>query len=135
MKKSTKKLAYIFILAFCFLIVLTSLGGPEKEDNEIYEVIPANRLPLEYKYDEESANLKYNGKYIKISGIVDSVESENGRDFVVFRTSNENGVVQCELNPQAVNEAKQLSLGEYSTLSGRVDGHFGNLILSDCRVE
>ena len=100
-----------------------------------YEIIEINagQLYQEYDNNEIAADLKYEGKMLKVSGIVDNVgEDILGNPYVVIVGDEDDWWgVQCTYpNTQAYRELlAKLNTGESVTVTGRCEGYLFNVLL------
>jgi hypothetical protein len=103
------------------------------------EVIKVNarRIVDDYKANEVSADAKYKGKLIEVSGVVDTI----GKDLLdtpfISLQSYEYAIidhVQCMFDKAAEAELAQVSKNQSITLRGEVSGKLGNIVVRGCRI-
>ncbi len=133
-------------LGFIALGVLGSLGGGEttqsttavNEPSAPQEVltISAGELYSEYEANEISADSKYKGKTLEISGSVKNI----GKDildtpYVSLKTGNIIGTVQCMLKGSEAEKAGSLSEGQFVTMVGKNPSYLLNVIMRSCVIK
>lgn len=95
----------------------------------------AKNLVSAYSTNEIAANNKYGGKYVKITGIVDSIGRDitdsiyitlsDGDDFSLER-------VQCFFSEKYSNEIATLTKGTEVVVYGTCDDYLVNVLVTDC---
>ena len=95
----------------------------------------AKNLVSAYSTNEIAANNKYGGKYVKITGIVDSIGRDitdsiyitlsDGDDFSLER-------VQCFFSEKYSNEIAPLTKGTEVVVYGTCDDYLVNVLVTDC---
>lgn len=136
------------IIGLAWLVVLTAAapkngcGTHEKETKEVAESAASNapavdvtpkQLFADYEENEVSADDKYKGKILRVSGTVAKI----GKDvldtpYIEFAASSVFGV-QCMFDDTAA--LTSLKKGQKLTVRCKGDGKFGNVILRGCMVE
>lgn len=112
-------------------------GEPVKANEEVLKVSAYN-LSVEYEKNGISADLKYKGKVVDITGVVDSVGADIvDSPYVVLAGSKAYEHVQCYLNRSKPNLEKAASLNKGMTVTLRsvVDGKTFNVIGKDCVIQ
>ncbi len=89
--------------------------------------ITAEQLLADYEENEQTANDKYLGKVVEVSGKVAQVTTDNGKDKVLFETSNPISMVIAELDEG--NSATGLQVGEQAKVKGMCSGYLSDVIL------
>jgi hypothetical protein len=140
MKKISKHLLSL-IVVFSFLVI--ALGSEDEKSNgtvvsttEPSITVSANKLYSDYESNGVSADAKYKGKVIKVTGVVNRID----RDFmdniyVTLKGDKYLGDVQCFFSEDYVEKASQLYKGKRITVKGICDGKLMNVMLNDCLIE
>ena len=125
---------YLAPLMASLLLALVMIACGSKEPD--YRLSPQQLLAA-YEADEQSADTKYRGKVVEVSGVVE----ENGLEtmdmpFVMLAT--EIGMsffgVQCIFSEKEKPTLGALSKGDEVTVMGTVDGYMGNVIVRGCSL-
>ncbi len=96
-------------------------------------VIAAAVLFTEYNANEESANAKYLGKTIAVTGKVkECSKTETGPAKIMLETGDEEFAVICELDALSQHTRTDIPIGETVTLKGKCDGLNLDVQLSRC---
>ena len=120
------------------LIVLAALGAGigyymynkpvAKLDKAKADVsVSASELLADYEADENTANDKYLGKVVEVSGTIADVSAEAGKNKIHFETSNPISVVITELDEG--NGTEGLQPGDQATVKGLCSGYLSDVIL------
>ena len=126
-----KKLIVPFIL-----LVIVAIGAGyymynkpvESLDNKKADVsVTADQLVADYEADEKTANDKYLGKVVQVSGKVTEVSAEEGKNKIHFETSNPMALVITELDEG--NSAEGISAGQEATVKGLCSGYLSDVII------
>lgn len=97
--------------------------------------ITASQLYAEYEANEISADEKYKGKTLEVSGIVDGIAKDIlNSSYVILKTSNIIGRIQCYIEDSEQSKAAALQKGQKITVIGRNDGKMMNILLKDCYI-
>ncbi len=110
----------------------------EEERKARTVVVPAAQLLKEFQDDPAAADLKYKGKYLEVSGVVERAGRQGGHTpFVVLHGGDEQSKVkiECFFFPEDdEDEAKiaRLGKGQAVTVRGEYDGRVSNVQLRDC---
>ena len=99
-----------------------SLSGKDAE-----VTVSADQLLADYEANEQSANDKYLGKVVEVSGTVAEITTGEGKNKVHLETSNPISVVIAELDEG--NSAEGLKVGEVGTVKGMCSGYLSDVIL------
>lgn len=133
-----------------FSIALVACGGAEQGQGSNsssteaakpveYIKVTANELLKAYKENEVSANQKYQGKPLEVSGKIDSIEAGLAdKPYVVLKAGGEFEFVQpqAHFNEDEINKVANLKKGQAITLLCEGDGEVaGGPMLSDCRIK
>lgn len=109
---------------------------PEEQGDEITPV-DIKTLIADYDSNQLSANEKYQGTTIKLTGYVDNISKGlGGKPYIILKPSDEQFYigtnVQCFSNE---DEAKKLTNGQQATLVGKAkEMSMGIIIIEDCVV-
>jgi len=100
----------------------------ESLDNKKAEVVvTADQLLTDYESNEQTANDKYLGKVVQVSGKVVEVTTEEGKNKIHLETSNPISMVITELDEG--NGVEGLQPGEQATVKGMCSGYLSDVIL------
>ncbi len=99
--------------------------------------VTADQIMSDYTANEVSADAKYKGNLVEVSGTVESI----GKDivdtaYIALHTGGQYSisVVQCMFPKTAESALAEVSKGERITLQGQVSGKLGNVILRSCKI-
>lgn len=96
-----------------------------------YEV-SAKELYTAYEQNEISADNKYKGKKLAVTGVIKDIGNDVlNNSYITLKTDNLFGSVQCFLNKKDV---AKLSKGANVTIIGKCTGLFGTVGLKDCKL-
>jgi len=101
-------------------------------------VVEAKDILKEFEGNEAAADLKYDGKTLKVTGTVDKVDTEfwNAREYVVqLNSASKWDILTVNCNDMTADEAATLTKGSTTTVVGRFDdgGDLG-VELKDCTL-
>ncbi len=98
--------------------------------------ISAEKLFSDFSGDEGSANQKYLGKVILISGSVLDVNLNSGEYSTVYLDANDvMGSVSCQLEKGEEAKAAKLNTGMTVSLKGKCTGFAMDVVLTQCIIE
>lgn len=89
--------------------------------------VTADQLLADYESNEQTANDKYLGKIVEVSGTVASITTEEGKNKIHFETSNPISVVITELDEG--NSIDGLKAGDQASAKGMCSGYLSDVIL------
>jgi hypothetical protein len=89
--------------------------------------VSAEQLIKEYEADETSANEKYLGKILEVSGKVAGITEEEGKKKVSMESSNPMSAVICELEEKM--GTGELKAGDDVRMKGLCSGYLSDVIL------
>lgn len=99
--------------------------------------VTATKLSEDYKANEISADAKYKGKTVEISGVVGSI----GKDilstpYIVLKTSQYAVMdsVQCMFSKEDESKLMNVSKEQSIVLTGEVSGKMGNILVNSCQI-
>lgn len=102
------------------------------------EIIKVTALKIysDYKDNEVSADAKYKGKTISVSGQIGTIGKDiTDTPYVSLNTEQYSiGVIQCMFSQKDLAELGGLSKGQQVTLQGEVSGKLGNVLVRGCQV-
>lgn len=101
--------------------------------------VTARELYRAYKKNEVAADMKYKGKYVMVSGRIDSIGKDVLNNMYVSLKSQRNryqmiGFIQCYFSTSHKRQLASLSKGQQVVLLGKVSGKLGNISVKGCRV-
>ncbi|MEP6794614.1 MAG: hypothetical protein ABJB16_09835 [Saprospiraceae bacterium] len=123
---------------FITLIVLAVIGASygyymynkpveSLENKEADVTISADQLIADYESDEKTANEKYLGKVVVVSGKITEITNEEGKRKVNLETSNPISTVICEMEENKKTE--KLKAGDMIKVKGMCSGYLSDVIL------
>lgn len=93
----------------------------------------ATTLYSEYETDETTANTKYLGKIVEVSGTVrETTTDETGSVKIMLDSGSEMGGIICELDPLSEHKRKTFQSGEQVRFKGKCDGVLMDVVLTRC---
>lgn len=102
--------------------------------DEVIE-ISAEQLFLDYEENEISADKKYEGKKLKITGKINNIGKDILDDiYITLDTGHVIISVQCYFAAGEEDKVADLKTGEMITLIGKCDGKTLNIILKQCEI-
>lgn len=100
----------------------------ENLNNKKAEVtVTAEALLADYESNEQSANEKYLGKVVEVSGKVAEITTGEGKNKIHLETANPISVIIAELDEG--NTTEGLAIGEQGTVKGLCSGYLSDVIL------
>ena len=100
----------------------------ESLNNKTADVtVTADQLLADYESDEATANGKYLGKVVQVTGKVTEVSNQEGKNKIHFETSNPISVVITELDEG--NTLEGVNAGDEATVKGLCSGYLSDVIL------
>jgi hypothetical protein len=127
MKKILVALIVLALIGAGFGYYLYNKPVESLEHKKADVVISADQLVKDYESDEKSANQKYLGKVVEVSGKVTEITSEEGKKKVNLETSNPISTVICELE-ESLNTGN-LKKGDDVKMKGMCSGYLSDVIL------
>jgi tRNA_anti-like len=97
------------------------------ENKEADVTISADQLIADYEADEKTANEKYLGKVVVVSGKIAEITNEEGKKKVNLETSNPISAVICEMEENKKTE--NLKAGDMIKVKGMCSGYLSDVIL------
>jgi hypothetical protein len=97
--------------------------------------LTADELFTFFEEDEASANEKFLGKVIEVSGEVAEIEkTETGQLVVLLSCNSPMGGVRCTFEVKQDNVSKQVSQGALCTIKGKCSGMLMDVVLDNCSL-
>jgi len=133
-------IALITFLSFLFMIIGSSDDNAAIE-NEISDQMPsikisAKKLYSDYDANGVSADMKYKGNVLSVTGKINNIDKDFMDDIYVTLKGDEYfGDIQCYFAESHVQEAANLYKGQTITVKGICDGQLMNVILKGCIIE
>tara|TARA_B100000809_G_scaffold219291_1_gene226414 strand:+ start:420 stop:866 length:447 start_codon:yes stop_codon:yes gene_type:complete len=98
--------------------------------------VTATQLFADYEANEVSADEKYKGKAVLVSGTIENI----GKDlldtmYVSLKTDNPIIGVQCMFSDEHKSQLANAAKGQRVTIKGKCDGKLGNVLLRGCSFE
>lgn len=93
--------------------------------------IDADSLYHQYQQDEHSADAKYMGKVIEVSGKLSEVQHSGNAEIWILNTQPSGGGINCQLFAGEKPEATP-KVGDAVTIKGRCTGFLMDVNLADC---
>ncbi len=99
--------------------------------------LTAIKLSEDYKANEVSADAKYKGKFIEVSGIIENIAKDIlDTPYVTLKTDTYSIIsIQCMFNKNSESQLATLSKGQNITLQGEVSGKMMNVIVDGCIIK
>lgn len=101
-------------------------------------VVPARQLLKDFEDNPAAAEVKYKGKYLEVSGVVER-EGKDGREipFVILNGGDENSKLKIECFFELAfgeerDHIERLRKGDTITVRGEYDGRVVNIQLREC---
>ena len=95
-------------------------------------VTDAKSLFSEFSTDENSANAKYLGKAIEVSGMVRSVDIDDRGTMNVAIETDEMGAVNCQFEKK--DQMPEVTAGKNVKIKGVCSGFLLDVVLVDCEI-
>ena len=116
----------------------TSSGNQSQSGSEpsVAVRVTATQLFADYEANEVSADEKYKGKALLVSGTIESI----GKDlfdtmYVSLKTDNPFLNVKCMFSDEHKSQLANAAKGQRVTIKGKCDGKLGNVLLRGCSFE
>lgn len=110
-----------------------STGTAPEKPVETAVKISATDLYESYKSNEISANERFKGKTLEVTGEVENVDETLGSYYVHLKADEILGQVSCKLRDKG--QAASLAAGQMVTVVGKGDGKLGFPRVTDCVVK
>ncbi len=144
-KPITKKWWFWVLIVLAALIVIGSVAGTggsndtsnptEPPKPETIKISPED-LYSAYKNNEISANEKYEGKLVELTGVVNSIGTDILNDvYITFDIGEYLSGVQCYFEGDDAKKVGSLSKGQTVTIIGTCDGFsLTSVLVKDCKI-
>ena len=96
--------------------------------------LSSNSLYKQFEENEESANAKYLGKVVELTGTVKSVETDENGDLTLMLPGDEMFGVSCKLNNNENKSAKKIQNGDEVKIKGVCSGKLMDVVLVNCSI-
>ena len=99
--------------------------------------VTAHEINQAYEANEVAADVKYKGKVIQVSGVVEGIEKDfMDTIFVKLSAGGEFGYasVECYFGDSHQADAASLSKGQRVTIKGLGDGYLGDVMIRGCTL-
>lgn len=146
-KKPIYKRWWVWVLGLIvlFIIIGVSNGGSKDAQNNNSQTksseqqpeqvisVTATKLAADYDANEVAADEQYKNKLVQVSGTIKDI----GKDildtpYVALYTGNLITSVQCMFDKADSSKLVNLAKNQKITLTGRVSGKLGNVLVKDC---
>lgn len=128
---------------FIILLALGLIGGgigyylynkpvASLENKKADVEVTAAQLITDYEADETTANEKYLGKVVQVSGTVAEVAEADGKKKINLDTGNPMSMIICELEDGA--DAGSVQAGSTVSMKGLCSGYLSDVILVQASV-
>jgi hypothetical protein len=113
-----------------------------KEDNAI-DQNPGEQTPLrtadelmnDFSNDENEGNSLYNGKVVRVSGIIKSIQQNNSIQTIFLSTSSALCSIICHFDGKHKEQLNQLKPWQPVVVKGRCAGILKHVVLERCQLE
>lgn len=116
----------------------TAESSPQEESKPATPAsikVDAKKLNADYEANEVSADQQYKGKIVEVSGTIKDIGKDILDDpYVSLESGNVIFTVQCMFDKSDSNQLASLTKAQKITLSGKVSGKLGNIIIKDCKI-
>ena len=140
-KKNVLARAVLFIIAVSIIFyIYPKLVNKINEKTHVNYSDPvvsitASRLYKIYEQNEPSANNKFKGKVVSVSGEIGSIGKDMiGKFNICLKTKNSPCGIQCFFDKTHKKNVVAQEKGAYITITGRCDGKTGRVILRKCVI-
>ena len=140
MKRKVRLGAILGVIGFIVIAaVVCTTSGSETTDSGDSAVratisVTASDLIQAYESNEVRANAKYEGKWVRVTGVVASISEDLFGD-ESLALEDAFGGVDCDYNDETQgSKAQQLDKGDSVTVVGQVDDYFLSVRLNHCEI-
>ncbi len=102
-------------------------------DEQAVASLPASELYHYFIVSEDSANQKWAGKVLEISGTISSV-SETGNYFSISLKAGQDGGINCNVLKKDLGSAALPASGKVITIKGKCTGFLMDVNMVDCVI-
>lgn len=115
-------------------ILLTPKGEVNMNQTAAAHELNAGALYAAFSQDETSANTKYAGTVIQVSGQLDAVEkNEQGQYQLSLNTEDDMGAIVCTLS-ETPSDLALLEIGNSITIKGRCTGYLFDVVIDQAII-
>ena len=131
MNSNLKKLLIAFVLlvfigaGYAYYMYNKPVESLDRKDADV--TITADQLIKDYEADENTANQKYLGKVVIVSGKITDITTEDGKKKINLETSNPISAVICEMEEN--HKTEDLKAGDNVKIKGMCSGYLSDVIL------
>jgi len=117
-------------------LYLFYFGAKHKDPLKSASMVTVSAMQLYdlYASQEDSANVLYLGKVIKVSGKVASIDLKESRYSVFYETNGVMGTVLCEMDSTENAKVKVLKPGDQVSIAGFCNGINMDVYLDRCKL-
>jgi hypothetical protein len=142
-KMSNNRKKHLLSLFVLFVFCLIAIGSFDtKEDTKKVQsqapsyILSATQLYSEYESNEVSADSKYKGRVVVVSGTIQNIGKDIMDDaYIVIGGEGFLDGVQCTFTKDQESSVALLSKGQYVTVKGEVAGKMGNVLVNKCTLQ
>jgi hypothetical protein len=138
-RKSIILIIFLSIFAILGIAVLCYVfRGVEKsvESKTAQYTVTSDELFAAFEENETTANEKFLGKIIEVTGEVSSIEkTATGQLVIVLSVSSPMGGVRCTFETQQEDILKKVSTGTSHTVKGKCSGLLMEVVLDNCSLK
>lgn len=91
--------------------------------------ISANEILNKFSGDETTANAKYLGKIVAITGVLSEIKIEKEKGIITLKTNDDFGSILCHLSAESTKKIDVLRVGQTYTVKGICTGYLMDVIL------
>ena len=122
------KIVSILAVSFCLLFfIFRSFSEPK-------DIYSAETLYNFYASNEIEANKKFKDKKIEIEGTVKNISKLNNKLTFFLKTNHKSSTILCELKDAEIQEASQIQINDFITISGTCKGFLKDVIVLECKL-
>ena len=135
-------LSLVVLTVFMFLAFGSVDSDSDTKDVQSHETaftMSANEIIREYIKNEVKADLKYDGKIVEITGVIDDIAKDimDNIYITVGKVSSDDFLdksVQCYFTESEASSVSNVSVGDFVSVKGKIDGLMGNVHMKACRI-
>lgn len=141
MNKNTKKHIASFVTLLVFSVLAIGSTESEEDTKEVQSKAPsytlsANQLYREYENNEVSADAKYKGKIVIVSGKIQDIGKDiMDEPYIVIGGEGFLDGVQCSFAKSQESSIARLSKGQNVKVKGKVSGKMGNVQIENSSLQ
>ncbi len=113
-----------------------------KEDNSIDQnpgeqtpLTTADELMSDFSNDEGGANSRYNGKVVRVNGVIKSIQQNNSIQTIFLSTSSALCSIVCHFDGKHKEQLNQLKPWQPIVVKGVCAGILKHVVLEKCELE